>query len=211
MMTSNLVRTLTLDRQFSRKPSVYLARALVLGIVVVGILFFSEVGFRADIGAALHTTRFVVKFFVLVPLACLATIALFHVSAPVESKKSLLGALFIPVAGLLIAVAAELLITPESVWLTRMIGTNNTNCLSIIPTLAIFPLVGFLVALKQAAPRNPALCGALAGLAASSIAATFYASNCFDDSPLFVALWYPLAMGIVVLAGYLAGGKWLRW
>jgi hypothetical protein len=43
------------------------------------------------------------------------------------------------------------------------------------------------------------------------IAATFYASNCTDDSPLFVATWYPLAIGIVVLAGYVAGSRCLRW
>ena len=44
-----------------------------------------------------------------------------------------------------------------------------------------------------------------------AIAATFYASNCPDDSGLFVATWYPLATGIVVLAGYLIGSRSLKW
>jgi hypothetical protein len=43
------------------------------------------------------------------------------------------------------------------------------------------------------------LAGAIAGLAASGIAATFYATNCTDDSPLFVITWYPLATGFVAL------------
>jgi hypothetical protein len=55
------------------------------------------------------------------------------------------------------------------------------------------------------------LAGAVAGLAASGIAATFYASNCTDDSPLFVLLWYPLAIAIVTAVGYVAGGRLLRW
>jgi len=211
MMTSNLIRTLTLDRQISHKPSVYLTVAVVVGVVVAAALFFSEVGFRADIDAAIHTTRFLFKFAVLVPLAVLSTLAMFQASTPLESAKGWLGVLLLPVAALLVAVVVELFLTPEFAWGTRMIGTNYANCLSIIPMLAIFPLAVFLVALKQAAPRNPAISGAVAGLAASSIAATFYASNCFDDSPLFVILWYPLAMGVVVLAGYLAGAKVLRW
>jgi len=43
------------------------------------------------------------------------------------------------------------------------------------------------------------------------VAALMYASNCTDDSPLFVASWYPLATAIVVAAGALAGRQWLRW
>ncbi|MGO9233165.1 MAG: NrsF family protein [Methylocella sp.] len=32
-----------------------------------------------------------------------------------------------------------------------------------------------------------------------------------DDSPLSVATWYPLVIGIVLLAGYGAGSRYLRW
>ena len=63
---------------------------------------------------------------------------------------------------------------------------------------------------RHAAPTRPSLAGAVAGLVASGIAATLYASST-DDSPLFVATWYPLAIGIVVLAGYVAGSRCLRW
>jgi hypothetical protein len=48
-------------------------------------------------------------------------------------------------------------------------------------------------------------------LAASGIAATFYAANCTDDSALFVMTWYPIATLIVTTAGYLVGRKLLRW
>ena len=51
----------------------------------------------------------------------------------------------------------------------------------------------------------------MAGLAASSIAAVFYGLNCFDDSPLFVITWYPMAILVVVSAGYFAGGRYLQW
>ena len=50
-----------------------------------------------------------------------------------------------------------------------------------------------------------------AGVAAAGISATIYASNCTDDSPLFVVTWYPLATGIVALAGAWAGRRFLSW
>jgi hypothetical protein len=73
----------------------------------------------------------------------------------------------------------------------------------------------FITALKSGAPAYPGLSGAMAGLAASSLAAAFYATNCFDDSPLFVITWYPLAIlavvSAVVSAGYFASLRYLRW
>ena len=65
--------------------------------------------------------------------------------------------------------------------------------------------------MRAGAPQTPRVAGALAGLAAAGIAATLYASNCPDNSPLFVASWYPLATLIVAAVGALAGDRLLRW
>jgi len=73
------------------------------------------------------------------------------------------------------------------------------------------PLAALIFVLREGAPRRPALTGALAGAAAAGVAATIYATNCADDSPLFVASWYPLATLVVVAAGALAGRQFLRW
>ncbi len=54
-------------------------------------------------------------------------------------------------------------------------------------------------------------CGAAAGLLAGAIGAALYATHCPDDSPLFVATWYTLAIGFVVGLGALAGSRLLRW
>ncbi|WP_349255527.1 NrsF family protein [Bradyrhizobium sp.] len=83
--------------------------------------------------------------------------------------------------------------------------------MALIPLLASGPLAVFIAALKSGAPAAPGRSGAMAGLAAGSQAAVFNAMNCFDDSPLFVITWYPLAILVVVSAGYLAGVRHLRW
>ena len=56
-----------------------------------------------------------------------------------------------------------------------------------------------------------ALAGAAAGGLAAAVAATIYAFHCFDDSPLFVLTWYPLAAIPVIVAGTVAGHRLLRW
>ena len=52
---------------------------------------------------------------------------------------------------------------------------------------------------------------AAAGLLAGGLAATLYATHCTDDSPLFVAAWYSLAIAGVAALGALIGARWLRW
>ena len=69
----------------------------------------------------------------------------------------------------------------------------------------------FLAALRYAAPTRPVLAGAVAGLLAGGVASTFYAAHCFDDSPLFVAVWYTLGVSILAVAGALLAPRVARW
>jgi hypothetical protein len=94
--------------------------------------------------------------------------------------------------------------------LTRLVGTNSRTCLTAIPLMSLPLLAATLAGLRQGAPSRPALTGAVAGLFSAGLAATFYASNCTDDSPLFVITWYSLAGAIVASLGALAGSKVLR-
>jgi hypothetical protein len=91
------------------------------------------------------------------------------------------------------------------------IGKNAMLCLTVIPSLGVIPLAAILLAARVGAPTRPALTGLLAGLAAGGIAATFYAANCTDDSPLFVLTWYPLAIGALGFAGMAIGPLVLNW
>jgi hypothetical protein len=112
---------------------------------------------------------------------------------------------------LLAAVAAELTLVPRGQWMTVLVGSNSLLCLSAIPVLSLPLLTGALYALREGAPTRPALAGAVAGLLASGLAASLYAVHCFDDSPLFVATWYSLAIVLVTLIGASVGRRVLRW
>ena len=65
--------------------------------------------------------------------------------------------------------------------------------------------------MRAGAPQHPGWTGALAGAASAGLAAIIYASHCTDDSPLFVATWYPLATLVCTGAGAWAGRRWLDW
>ena len=211
MTTEDLIRALVADRFAGQGPRAALLWALVSAIAIVATLFFSWIGFRDDIEAALLTVRFLFKFLIIVPLAMLSFATLLRSTAPVSEPNWWETLLSLPLMLLVVGVAAELLAIPRSDWLVRLIGSNAVNCMMLIPTLACAPLALFIMTLKSGAPANSGPAGAVAGLAAGSLAAVFYATNCFDDSPLFVVTWYPLAIGSVVLAGYFAGKRFLRW
>ncbi len=211
MNTDDFISVLAQDSTVRWPFGRTLAVATASGVAITGLAFFLGVGFRPDIAQALDTGRFLFKFLVTLALATMATGLIWRIARPgipVGRWNWTLLAAPILLGG---AVIVELLVMPESTWMSSLVGTNARHCLTLIPLLAIAPLICLLIALRQGAPARPGIAGAIAGLAASGIAASFYAASCTDDSPLFVATWYPIATVIVVLAGYLAGSRFLKW
>jgi hypothetical protein len=208
--TDDLIQLLVKDSAPWRFRSV-LAAAVVGGIIIAAILFFAEIGFRPDISEAVKSNRFLFKFVVTVSLTVTAIWVTLSVGRPGGSLAHRGLALSIAPALLACALVVELVVLPESQWMPHLVGHNARLCLTLIPLLSVGPLACLLAALREGAPSSPGLAGAVAGLAASGIAATFYAANCTDDSALFVMTWYPMATLIVTTAGYLVGRKLLRW
>ncbi len=212
MKTADLINALAAEPP---PPALRLGRrvalALVLGAAVSAALFMTALGPRADFDAASHTVRFDLKFVDTLALLLPSALLALRLLRPDARPGALVAALVAPFVLLGGAVIVELVVTPSELWMTRLVGTNAQHCLTLIPLMSIPPLAALIVAMRAGAPSYPALTGALAGAAAAGAAATIYATNCTDDSPLFVASWYPLATLVVVAAGALAGRKWLQW
>lgn len=212
MRTDDLIEALAKDGVAAGPaPHVALCGALLGGALAAAFLFLTVLGYRPDIATAAETYRFLFKFVFTLTLAATAIWLVFTVMRPEAVPGLRLLALTAAPVLIVLAVVAELSVMPSSTWLPRLIGKNWWFCLTVIPSLAIVPLAAFFWALRRAAPANPGLAGALAGLSAGAIAATLYASHCTDDSPLFVITWYSLAIGLVTLVGYFAGRRWLAW
>ena len=212
MDTERLIRTLATDgaQAATPMPRVWFW-AMAASVIVAAMIFFMAIGPRPDIAAAAETPRFLFKFVVTLALLATAFSALRALARPGASVRSALPILLVVPGLLLVAVGVELMSVPTDQLRDRWIGTNSLNCLIFTPLIGIGPLAAFIFALGHGAPTRPSLAGAVAGLVAGGLAATFYAMHCTDNSPLFVATWYPLAIAILAIAGALAGRLFVRW
>lgn len=211
MRTEDFINTLAVDHTVEAAPRRALALALGVGTVIAAIVFAEMLGVREDVGEAMQTIRFPFKFVVTIALAIAGLKLVSSLERPGADVHAAARLLLIPALLIGIAVLLELVVVPSNGWTPRMIGTNAFVCLTAIPTIAIAPLVAILIAMRRAAPTAPMRAGAAAGLAAAAVAATLYGSHCTDDSPLFVVIWYSLAIALVVAAGAFIGSRVLRW
>ena len=188
-----------------------IAAALVIGVVGSLALYLLLLGPRPDIAEATRTVRFCLKFVDSLAFALPSLLLMLRLARPDAKPRALALWLVAPFILLAAGVVVELFIVPQSAWMSRLMGANAMHCMITIPMLAAPVLAALIVALREGAPLHPALTGALAGAASAGIAALFYASSCPDDSPLFVATWYPLATLICMGVGALAGRRFLAW
>jgi hypothetical protein len=212
MDTNELVRSLAADHGTRpRTAGAMLAIALVLALPFTLAMFMMRLGMRADVMAATHNPFFVLKFVVTLALAFTSVALASRLVQPAADVRRAAWLLAIPLLLLATGIAADMMLPETSPWMMRMRGSNSMVCLSAIPMLSLPLLVAALIALRRGAATRPMLTGAVAGLIAGGIAATFYASHCVDDSPLFVATWYVAAIALVALVGAIAGRWVLRW
>ncbi|MEP7312028.1 MAG: NrsF family protein [Pseudomonadota bacterium] len=211
MKTGDLITALVADRKNGLPPGRALWRWMTAAFVVAAIALVATAGVRADFAAVALTPRVVFKLAFAVLLVLVAAGAVLRLGQP----GARLGAWSVGLAAvpclLVIGASVELVLLPSNAWVAQARGTNATWCLRMIPLLAAAPLIACLTALRQSAPTRPVLAGAVAGLLAGGVGAVLYALHCTDDSPLFVAVWYGMAVLFVSALGATAGSRFLRW
>lgn len=211
MKTDELIRLLSQDAPVRMRLGRMLTLALAAGLAVSAVLLLATVGLRDDLASAIATVRVAFKIGMTLVLVIVAFGLVSRIGRPGVPLRPWAVALLLPLALMVVAVGVELLVVPQDAWAARLMGRNAAFCLFFIPLLSLAPLAAFLAALRNGAPDDPGLAGAAAGLAAGAIGAALYAWHCPDDSPLFGAAWYTLAIMLVIAAGYGIGRRLLRW
>lgn len=185
--------------------ALWTSAATALGVA----LWLSLMGLRPDLGTALSAP---------VTLAKTGLPALLSVSAlwlairsGYPGKGLRLSYLLLPPAMALVLIADAAAATPAPFLTQAMVGSTAMKCLSAVLGLSLLPIAAGLTFLKNGASTNPALSGALLGLAAGAGAAAGYSLACTEDSPLFYVVWYGLAIASAGAVGSLAGSRLLRW
>ncbi|KTQ86456.1 hypothetical protein NS226_17910 [Aureimonas ureilytica] len=212
MRTETLIANLVADaRRSSLRGLPSWPAVVLLCLGAAALALFSTMGLRPDFIAALGTLRFDLKF-VLTGLTALgALLAVRDLHRPGPEGRSGRRLLKLTVTLLAASVVGELATVPVGSWETRLVGSNSLICLVAIPAMGAVPLAILLWSVRKGATTRPGMAGAMCGLASAAVSAFFYAAQCVDDSPLFVAVWYPLAAGFLVMTGLALGRRILRW
>lgn len=212
MKTDDLIRALAADREpAGPAPGRALALAAALGVVLSVLLFLWLVPLRPNLGDAVMSFPFALKPIEMGILVVVSAIAVLRLARPgAQLGWTLLAAAAVP-AIMVAAVAVELMQVPRSEWLVKLAGVHWYMCVLNMVLLSLPILAALLFGLRYGAPTRPVLAGAGAGLLAGALAASLYIAHCPDDSPLFVAAWFTLAIAIATGIGALAGSRLLRW
>ena len=213
MKTEDLIKAVVADNTSVKPPiSRTLALSLVAGVLAAAGIFAATIGVRSDFWWSIsNAPRFVFKFIFTLAIAIPAFLLVRRLARPDPPAGAITWLLLLPALLLSGAVLLEMSEVPREHWSIYAMGTNSIACMTLIPLLSLAPLAAVLYALRQGAPANPALAGAIGGLLSAGIGATLYASHCADDSPLFVSIWYPIGIALVVGAGAVVGSRLLKW
>lgn len=211
MKTDDLITLMAQDAPVRLRYSRGMMLALGVGIVLSALLLTSTVGLRHNLASVVETPRVFFKIMVTILLAVLAVRLVSRIGRPGAATRLPALLLVVPVMAVSAAVFTELVALPVASWRANWLGGNALFCLFFVPLLSLAPLAALLFILRNGAPENPTSAGAAAGLAAGAIAAAIYAWHCPDDSPLFLATWYTIAIGAVTAVGALLGRRLLRW
>jgi hypothetical protein len=212
MKTDDLIRALALDsKPAGLRPGAVLALATACGFVASIVAFALWVGLRPNLAGAMASFTFMLKPLEMGLLVIAAAALVLRLAGPGQSVRvALVLAAAVP-AIMMAALTIELMNVPRSDWLVRLAGVHWYICVMNMVLLALPMLAAILFGLRYGAPTRPVFAGAAAGLLSGALSATLYITHCPDDSPIFVAAWFTLAIAIVTGIGALLGSRILRW
>ncbi len=194
MRTDDLVRLLAADARRATPLRTAVPLAAIASGAAACLAFVAIIGVRPELLSAMSDPRVAFKFAFAASVATAAVAYGLRVIRP-EDRPS--GFVFgVPVlALLLIGVVVETSVTPIAAWPSAALGFSPFRCVGLIVATSLLPIAALLQAMRPGAPARPGVAGAAAGLGGGAIGAMVFALYCPNDSVLFVAIWYVLALG----------------
>lgn len=213
MNTDELIDALAKD--VTPVPRRAVGRRLLLGILAGGavtlLLVALLLGFRDDLGLAMHGFAFWMKWTYTISLGIAAVVMVRRLARPEPVRLRGFWLLAVPFALLAIVSAAEMAHVPPGDWLAMWLGKTWKKCPWLVLMLSAPIFIGLLWSFRRLAPTRLRAAGAAAGLAAGCWAATLYCLHCPEVSALFVLTWYTLGIGLAAAVGAVLGPRLLRW
>lgn len=211
MRTEELIGALA---QAQAEPPLRTARlgAQVAGVTaLMAALFLALAGTRTDLAGHLAQPLIATKTLFPLTLALIALPLMLHSLRP-EARGSLWAGLFaLPTLGAALLWGWAFTHTAPEARFAEVGVLSLAECLGLNLAISALPAWATLRLIARGASLHPHRTGALAGLAVSAEAASFYSLFCTQDNPLFYLTWYGTAMAVVTLVGATFGARLLRW
>ena len=213
MNTDQLVATLGSSVTAVRRGLISrrIALGLIAGATVTIAIIALTLGFRPDLGGAMHGSALWMKGTYTLSLGVIAILATGHLARPEARRPRWLVLLALPLAALAVVAVGELIRTPLNGWPELWMGRSWRACSALVAMLSLPIFAGLVLAFGRFAPSRLRLTGALAGLAAGAFGATLYCLHCPEVSAVFVLTWYTLGIAVAAAIGALLGPRLLRW
>ncbi|MGL6043951.1 MAG: NrsF family protein [Sandaracinobacteroides sp.] len=203
-----LVLDLAPVRRISPQPMVAaLAVTLAAGLLAVALVL----GVRTDLLAGAPHPVAVLRSGLLLNLGILAAAAAVRAAQPARQPTGNVwqiggaAALLFPLAGLLTAVA-----DPVGAF-NALAPASAIECLKASLACALGFGLLFTLWLRRGAPLSPERAGLAAGISAGALGTFCYSIRCPYNDPVYIGLWYGLAILISALAGRFLIARAIRW
>lgn len=214
MRTDDLIAQLAARTDAVRPHAIErrVALHLVLGGAVAVVLLIALLGLRPDMGEAVATVPFWMKFGFTAIVASLGVAAACRLARPGATLRPAFwlaaAAPFVVIAGMaIVEILAAAPTDRVAVWL----GSSWKTCPVWILVISAPVLLAVTLSMRRFAPTRPVLTGMVLGMAAGGVGATVYGLHCQENAAAFLATWYVLGMAIVGAIGAVIGPRALRW
>ena len=209
--TSVMIRNLAGEAGMKRSGSAFsFDTALLLGAALsfagALMLMFATFGIHPDLATTLRSAPFHHKISSMLTVACGGVFLVRYAGRPGARGLALLTLL----PGLALLIAGAICDTSGFPFLGRS-EISVPSCIAAIVALSLLPLVITIFVLKRGVTTRPAVAGATAGVLAGALGAAAYSLVCKNNGGLFVAVWYPTAVLLVVGLGSIIGRRALAW
>ena len=213
MKTDELIRMLAtgVEPVQQHLPEKLISKALLVGLAISFILLVVFYGIRPDLKQVSATFPFWMKLGVPLANVMLGLVFVLALAHPGKIPKVGYWVLFIPVAVLWVWAILSWVNADASQHADMLWGKTWRVCIKNIAFLSVPTAVATLLALRNLAPTQPVLSGAIAGWLAGGVGASVYALHCPEMAAPFLAVWYVLGMLVPTAIMAWIGHHSLRW
>lgn len=213
MQTDDLIKQLSMHVQPVSRQS-FGQRfwfAWLVGISAALLLLLGVRGVRGDLGEAMLTLPFWIKWLYTISLIVIGALLSMYFGRPENRSSSILWWLLAPFTLMLLLAIYDLQhALPESIHHMWM-GHSALVCPWNIFGLSLPVFIAMMWIMRRLAPTRLRLAGFAAGCLAGASGATVYALLCNESTTPFILTWYSLGMLLPGLLGALIANRTLRW